>query len=148
MTAWEALLWGLLGSGVAEALNLSAMMRPIGTSRRWRRPWSNRADRPWVAAAVGLRLFVGGALAAALGASDQLPTPLGAFLAGLAAPLIVAKLFAALPTTDARAESVPIQSMTTAMGPRHTSDGSPGTGGRTGIADGSAESGEVPDATS
>jgi hypothetical protein len=56
---------------------------------------------PIVLTAVALRLFVGSGLAAALGASDQLPTPFAAFLAGLAAPLMVAKIFAAIPLKPA-----------------------------------------------
>jgi hypothetical protein len=58
-----------------------------------------------VAVAVGLRLFVGGALTAALGASQQLPAPMYALGAGIAAPLILAKLAAvALTLTSMRAE--------------------------------------------
>jgi hypothetical protein len=101
MGGWQAALWALLGSGVAEAVNLSASMRPVGPRRRWRWPWSARADRPMVMVAVGLRLFVGCGLAAPLGASGQLPTPFSAFLAGLAAPLIVARIFQAIPVADA-----------------------------------------------
>jgi hypothetical protein len=59
MSAWNALLWGLLGGAVAEALNLSASMRPVDARRRWRWPWGRTADRSIVLAAVGLRLFVG-----------------------------------------------------------------------------------------
>lgn len=100
MTGWQAALWGLLGSGVAEALNLSASMRPIGPRRRWHWPWSNPEDRSMVLVAVALRLFVGCGLAAPLGASHQLPTPFSAFLAGLAAPLIVARIFQSIPVAD------------------------------------------------
>ncbi|MCG5217058.1 hypothetical protein [Streptosporangium sp. KLBMP 9127] len=100
MTGWEAALWGLLGGAVAEALNLSACMRPVAPRRRWRWPWSNQADLPMMLVAVALRLFVGCGLASALGASGQLPTPFSAFLAGVAAPLIVAKIFQTIPVTE------------------------------------------------
>jgi len=152
MSAWEALLWGLLGSGVAEALNLSAMMRPTGSDRRWRRPWRRRSERPWVAAAVGLRLFVGGALAAALGASGQLPTPLGAFLSGLAAPLIVARFFAAVPLEDSPAEAVSTRSPPAVLEPAPAPqfsmpDDRPRSRDLTGRSDGSG-SGQAADGTS
>jgi len=52
-----------------------------------------------VVVAILLRLFVGSGVAAALGASGQLPTPFTALLAGVAAPLIVAKTFASIPTS-------------------------------------------------
>ncbi|MEI5526710.1 hypothetical protein WB401_37680 [Streptomyces brasiliscabiei] len=96
----EAALWGLLGSGVAEALNLSASMRPTGPRRRWRRPWPNKADRLVVLAAIALRLFSGFGLTAALGASHQLPNATAAFVAGLAAPFIVARFFQSIPVPE------------------------------------------------
>lgn len=100
MTGWQAALWGLLGSGVGEALNLSVAMRPASPRQRWRWPWRNRADRPIVLAAIILRLFVGTGLVAPLGASEQLPTPFAAFLAGLTAPLIIARIFQAIPVAE------------------------------------------------
>jgi hypothetical protein len=99
MTGWQALLWALLGSAIAEALNVSASMRPTGPRGRWRWPWRSDSDRPMVVVAILLRLFVGSGVAAALGASGQLPTPFTALLAGVVAPLIVAKTFAAIPTS-------------------------------------------------
>lgn len=95
------MLWGLLGSGVAEALTLSASMRPTGRQRRWRWPWGKQSDLPVIATAVILRLFIGSGVTAPLGASGQLPTPFTAFLAGIAAPLIVARIFATFPTSPA-----------------------------------------------
>ncbi|MFE7565382.1 hypothetical protein ACFU76_00210 [Streptomyces sp. NPDC057539] len=59
MTGLQAALWGLLGSGVAEGLNLSASTRPSGPHRRWHRPWDSKADRPVMLVAIGLRLFAG-----------------------------------------------------------------------------------------
>ncbi|MEV0641167.1 hypothetical protein AB0I77_40845 [Streptomyces sp. NPDC050619] len=100
MTGLQAALWGLLGSGVAEALNLSASMRPTGPRRRWRWPWSNRADRPVILVAITLRLFAGFGLTAALGSSGQLPNATAALAAGLATPLIVAKFFQSVPVAD------------------------------------------------
>ena len=100
VTGWEAALWGLLGSAVAEALNLAASMRPTGPRRRWRWPWGRTSDRPIVILAVALRLFVGCGFAAPLGSSGQLPTPFAAFLAGLAAPLLIARLFQTIPIAE------------------------------------------------
>ncbi|GAB1337936.1 hypothetical protein ACE1SV_45260 [Streptomyces sp. E-15] len=90
-------LWGLLGSGVAEALNLSALMRPSGPRSRWRWPWRNRADRPVMLVAIGLRLFAGFGLTAALGNSGQLPNATAAFAVGVTTPLVVAKFFQSIP---------------------------------------------------
>lgn len=101
MTGTNAALWGLLGACVAEALALSASMRPVGASRRWRWPWDNRTDLWIVLIAVALRLFVGCGLAAPLGASGQLPTEFSAFLAGLSAPLVIARLFQFVPVAEA-----------------------------------------------
>jgi hypothetical protein len=53
-----------------------------------------------VLVAISLRLFVGCGLASALGASGQLPTPFAAFLAGLASPLIIARLFQTISVAD------------------------------------------------
>ncbi|MGW7548317.1 hypothetical protein ACWGKQ_45465 [Streptomyces sp. NPDC054770] len=100
VTDLQAALWGLLGSGVAEALNLSASMRPTGPRRRWRWPWRNRADRPMVLVAVALRLFAGFGLTAALGDSGQLSDATAAFTVGVTAPLIVAKLFQSIPVAE------------------------------------------------
>ncbi|WP_327402286.1 hypothetical protein OG194_20575 [Streptomyces sp. NBC_01288] len=100
MTGLQAALWGLLGSGVAEALNLSASMRPSGPHHRWRWPWHSKADRPVLLVAIGLRLFAGCGLAAALGASGYLDSEAAALAAGVATPLIVAKLFQLVPLHD------------------------------------------------
>jgi hypothetical protein len=96
----QAALWGLLGSGVAEALNLSASMRPSGPRQRWRWPWHSKADRPVMLVAIGLRLFAGCGLTATLGASEYLNSETAALAAGVATPLIVAKLFQLLPLHD------------------------------------------------
>ncbi|MFJ2215405.1 hypothetical protein ACIQVO_29840 [Streptomyces sp. NPDC101062] len=100
MNGFQAALWGLLGSGVAEALNLSSSMHPSGPHRRWRWPWDRKADRPVMLVAIGLRLFAGGGLAAALGASGYLDSETAALAAGVATPLMVARLFQLLPLYD------------------------------------------------
>lgn len=89
-----AALWGLLGSGVAEALNLYAMMRPTTESKgRWQWPWRDKRDRPVVIFAVVLRAFAGTGLAAAAGTSDLATTPFATFALGVTAPLVIAKMF-------------------------------------------------------
>ncbi|MFC7262038.1 MULTISPECIES: hypothetical protein [Streptomyces] len=117
MTGLEAALWGLLGSGVAEALNLSASMRPTGPRRRWRWPWSSPADRPVVLVAIALRLFAGFGLTAALGTSDQLPNATAALAAGLAAPLIVARFFQSIPLAEPGAQQRPDTALPTTREP-------------------------------
>jgi len=101
VTGLQAALWGLLGSGVAEALNLSASMRPVGPRRKWRWPWHSKADRPVMLVAVALRMFAGLGLAAALGAAGYVADETAALLAGVATPLVVARLFQAIPLYDA-----------------------------------------------
>jgi len=89
-----AALWGLLGSGVAEALNLYAMMRPTTESKgRWQWPWRDKRDRPIVVFAVALRAFAGTGLAAAAGAGGLATTPFATFVFGVTAPLVIAKMF-------------------------------------------------------
>ncbi|WP_146607436.1 hypothetical protein [Spongiactinospora gelatinilytica] len=103
MTALDAALWGFLGSAVAEALTLTALMRPAGRRRTWRWPWATKEDRPAVVFAVCLRLFAGGGLATPLGVSGQMPTEFGLFVCGAAAPFIVARLFQLIPVGEAPA---------------------------------------------
>ncbi|MDF5753013.1 hypothetical protein [Spongiactinospora sp. TRM90649] len=100
MTVLDAALWGFLGSAVAEALTLSALMRPTGRRRTWRWPWAAKQDRGTVLFAVCLRLFAGGGLATPLGVSQQIATEFGLFVCGAAAPLIVARLFQLIPLAD------------------------------------------------
>ncbi|GAA3130786.1 hypothetical protein [Streptomyces echinatus] len=107
-------LWGLLGSSVAEALNLSALMRPSGPRSRWRWPWRNRADRPVMLVAIGLRLFAGFGLTAALGNSAQLPNATAAFAVGVTTPLVVAKFFQSIPLTGPGAGQPPEPPLPTA----------------------------------
>jgi hypothetical protein len=107
MTGVTAALWGLLGGAVAEALNLYGSMRPKEPARRWVWPWATRSERPIVLVAVSLRLFAGCGLAAAMGASGHVPTALGAFLAGFATPVVIARVFQAALISQTQPATVP-----------------------------------------
>lgn len=89
-----AALWGLIGSGVAEALNLYGMMRPTTESKgRWQWPWRDKRDRPIVIVAMLLRAFAGMGLAAAATAGGLATTAFATFVFGVTAPLVIAKMF-------------------------------------------------------
>lgn len=94
MSLWIAATWGLVGSAVAEALNLYGMMRPTTESKgRWQWPWRDRRDCPIILFAVALRALAGTGLAAAAGASELATTAFATFTFGVAAPLVIAKMF-------------------------------------------------------
>ena len=94
MSLWIAATWGLVGSAVAEALNLYGMMRPTTESKgRWQWPWRDRRDRPIVIFAVLLRAAAGAGLAAAARAGGVATTALPMFTFGVTAPLVIAKMF-------------------------------------------------------
>ncbi|MEV4546230.1 hypothetical protein [Micromonospora echinaurantiaca] len=94
MSLWMAAMWGLVGSAVAEALNLYGMMRPTTESgHRWQWPWRDPQDRPIVLFAVLLRMVAGTGLAAAAGAGGLATTAFASFTFGVAAPLVIAKMF-------------------------------------------------------
>lgn len=94
MSLWIAATWGLVGSAVAEALNLYGMMRPTTESKgRWQWPWRDRRDRPIVIFAVLLRAVAGTGLAAAAWAGGVATTAFATFTFGVAAPLLIAKMF-------------------------------------------------------
>ena len=94
MSLWIAATWGLVGSAVAEALNLYGMMRPTTESKgRWQWPWRDRRDCPIILFAVALRALAGTGLAAAAGASGLATTAFATFTFGVAAPLVIAKMF-------------------------------------------------------
>ncbi|MFY1650417.1 hypothetical protein ACN27J_05930 [Solwaraspora sp. WMMB762] len=94
MPLWIAATWGLVGSVVAEALNLYAMMRPTTESKgRWQWPWRTRADQPIIIFAVTLRAVAGTGLAAAAAAGGVATTAFATFVFGVAAPLFIARMF-------------------------------------------------------
>ncbi|MEV4759231.1 hypothetical protein AB0J86_29610 [Micromonospora sp. NPDC049559] len=94
MSLWIAATWGLIGSAVAEALNLYGMMRPTTESKgRWQWPWRDRRDRPIVMFAVALRALAGTGLAAAASAGGLGTTAFSMFTFGVVAPLVIAKMF-------------------------------------------------------
>ncbi|MFI6785670.1 hypothetical protein [Micromonospora sp. NPDC050276] len=66
--------------------------------------------------ATGLRLFAGTGLAAVLGASGQTPTPFTAFLAGLTAPLLVARIAQNVSVGNGAVSTQDAQAMTSAAG--------------------------------
>ncbi|GAA2880574.1 hypothetical protein [Nonomuraea rubra] len=85
----EAALWGLLGSACIELLEIVAAIR---RTSGW--PWQQEGEAPASAlvASVVIRVGVGAAVAAALGTAGQLSGVLGAFAAGIGAPLFVEQL--------------------------------------------------------
>ncbi|MFC7545273.1 hypothetical protein [Plantactinospora sp. GCM10030261] len=94
MSLWIAAMWGLVGSAVAEALNLYGMMRPTTESKgRWQWPWRDRGDVPIMLLAMALRAGAGIGLAAAASAGDLAPNGFAAFTLGVTAPLVIAKMF-------------------------------------------------------
>jgi hypothetical protein len=94
VSLWIAATWGLVGSVVSEALNLYAMMRPTTESKgRWQWPWRDKRDRPIVIFAVALRALAGTGLAAAAWAGGLATTAFATFTFGVAAPLVIAKMF-------------------------------------------------------
>jgi hypothetical protein len=94
MSVWVAAVWGLVGSCVAESLNLYGMMRPTTESKgRWQWPWQDERDRPIVLFAVFLRAAAGTGLAGAASAGGVATTAFATFIFGLTAPLVVAKVF-------------------------------------------------------
>jgi hypothetical protein len=102
---WIAATWGLVGSGVAEALNLYAMMRPSTESKgRWQWPWQDRQDRSIVLFAVTLRVLAGTGLAAAASAGGVATTAFATFVFGVTAPLVIAKMFDQIRVLDQPAE--------------------------------------------
>ncbi|MFI1195052.1 hypothetical protein ACH4T9_17570 [Micromonospora sp. NPDC020750] len=105
MSLWMAAMWGMVGSAVAEALNLYGMMRPTTESEgRWQWPWRDRRDRPIVVFAVLLRAVAGTGLAAAAGAGGLAETAFASFTFGVSAPLVIAKMFDQVRTVEPPAD--------------------------------------------
>lgn len=104
MSWMDAALWGVFGSFAVEGLDLYTAVRRYG---RW--PW--RVHGPREVGALGyvvaelIRLIIGGGLACAAAASEQLTTAVGALAVGVAAPLIVERLTRAVPLTDSVQET-------------------------------------------
>lgn len=105
MPLWTAAIWGLIGSAVAESLNLYGMMRPTTESKgRWQWPWRDRRDRPIVLFAVLLRVLAGTGLAAAAGAGGVATGAFASFVFGVTAPLVIAKMFDQIRVLDRSSE--------------------------------------------
>lgn len=83
---WEYGGWGILGGALVDGIEFYSSVRankgkiPVA----WKRPGTYAAEI--------VRVGIGGILAAACGASEQITGPIGALSVGAAAPLIVEKL--------------------------------------------------------
>lgn len=89
MPLWECALWGLAGAAAVEGAEIFNAIR-----RTYELPWRHKqgpAARPFLLSVV-IRLGLGVLLATVLGASAQLGGPLGAFVSGLAAPMLIEKM--------------------------------------------------------
>lgn len=89
MTWLEYAAWGAFGGFAVEGLEFYSAIRRVGT---W--PWTQPGEPGFgpLAVSVVIRLLVGAGLATALGLSNQLSGPVGAMMAGVAAPLLVEQL--------------------------------------------------------
>ncbi|MET8454576.1 hypothetical protein [Streptomyces sp. NPDC005209] len=88
-----AVLWALLGGGVSEAALIFAMMKPSSPKEKWKWPWS-KDEMPKFCFGMTCRFFLTGAAVAPLAATKRVPDSLIAFLLGMCAPLLVAKMAA------------------------------------------------------
>ena len=89
MPLWECALWGLAGAAAVEGAEIFNAIR-----RTHELPWQHKrglGPGPFLLSVV-IRLGLGVLLALVLGASGQLGGPLGAFVAGLAAPMLIEKM--------------------------------------------------------
>ncbi|MEU8973649.1 hypothetical protein AB0D11_31050 [Streptomyces monashensis] len=75
--------------------------------------------------AIGLRLFAGFGLTAALGSSGQLPNATAAFAVGVTAPLVVAKYFQSIPVSGPGAPQPPEPSLPAARQTGEDADEAP-----------------------
>ncbi|GAB7110564.1 hypothetical protein JCM4814A_88810 [Streptomyces phaeofaciens JCM 4814] len=89
MTVWEACLWGVLGAGAVEALDLYGAIRRVQGY-----PWREKGHTPLgpYLLSVILRLGLGVGVAAAFGASGQAGGPVGVVAVGIAAPKILEQI--------------------------------------------------------
>ena len=89
MPLWECALWGLAGAAAVEGAEIFNAIRRTGEL-----PWRHKQG-PGAGAfllSVVIRLGLGAVLATVLGASGQVGGPLGAFVTGLAAPMLIEKM--------------------------------------------------------
>ncbi|GHH94881.1 hypothetical protein GCM10017779_53380 [Streptomyces capillispiralis] len=89
----EAVLWALLGGGAAEMTLFLGAVKPSSPKKQWVWPWTPSEMRVygvWMA----VRVTVSGALAAPFAATGKVSDALTAFLVGVVAPLLMAKLAA------------------------------------------------------
>jgi hypothetical protein len=89
VTVWEACLWGVLGAGAVEALDLYGAIRRVQGY-----PWREEGQTPLgpYLLSVVLRLGLGVGVAAAFGASGQAGGPVGVVAVGIAAPKILEQI--------------------------------------------------------
>jgi hypothetical protein len=89
MLPWECALWGLLGAASIEGAEIFQAIR-----RTRELPWQNKQGPGGKAflVSVVIRLGLGAVLAMVLGASGQISGALGAFVTGLAAPVLIEKM--------------------------------------------------------
>lgn len=86
MTWWQACLWGVLGAGLVEAVEMWQLYHTEG-----RFPWTKDGEpqaKPYLVA-FSLRLFMAGGINAAYASSGQVAGPLAAVTLGITAPLII-----------------------------------------------------------
>ncbi|WP_437056882.1 hypothetical protein [Streptomyces sp. enrichment culture] len=89
----EAVLWALLGGGTAELTLIWGVMKPTAGRKIWSFPWS-KGEFPAYVVGLTIRLFITGAFAAPLAATGKMTDGMMAFVVGVAAPLLMARLAA------------------------------------------------------
>jgi hypothetical protein len=95
-TNWAAFaIWGGLGGVVVLGLEFWSDIRRSGGKL----PAKYRRPAYWAGESV--RIAVGAIVAGALGGSGQVTVPIGALTAGIAAPLLVARLSQQIPRLEA-----------------------------------------------
>lgn len=94
MTWWLFVICGALGGASVEAVQLLNAKERL---KQW--PWrvKGEASAEMFAVAGAIRIALGGALAFVAGSSGQVNGALGAFAAGVAAPLVVQKILTQRP---------------------------------------------------
>ncbi|WP_406354260.1 hypothetical protein [Streptomyces sp. NBC_00658] len=89
----EAVIWALVGGGSAEVTLALTMMRPSSAKKSWAWPLT-RPETPIYCCGMISRLFISGALAAPCAATGKISDGFMAFLLGIAAPPLLARLAA------------------------------------------------------